>query len=273
MQANVGFQFYNGIYDVSTVAIVSNENRITTLLKTKLDEDYVAELVSDDVSHFILETTYPGLLIGSGLAHGVNKDDNDFKIGFSFDHTTGLPIISGSSVKGCLRSMFPNFDNHKNTEEEVKNVKASWLLKQIQNIDAPDFLTAYYEPSNTISLAEKETIVNLENEIFDGKVSNDFLSIYYRDIFMDAHICGANSEGYFLGTDYITPHLEPLKNPKPIKFIKILPNVAFLFQFDLKDGKLLSKKNKNNLFHKILLTIGIGAKTNVGYGQFKESII
>ena len=31
----------------------------------------------------------------------------------------------------------------------------------------------------------------------------------------------------------------------------------------------IEKKNKLKLFQKILLTTGIGAKTNVGYGQFK----
>ncbi len=270
MNQNIGFQFYTGIYDIGTT-ISSNENRIASLLKTKLSVYDAPELIKEDIQHFFLDTTYPGLLVGSGLAHGVNKDDKDFKIGFSFDHTTGLPIISGSSVKGCLRSMFPNFDKHTNTNDEVKNVKASWLLKQIENIDSPNFLYEYYEPNNIVTKAEKEIIENLENEIFEGKVGVDFLSIYHRDIFIDAQICGANAEDEFLGTDYITPHLEPLKNPVPIKFLKVLPNVGFLFQFDLKDGKLLTKENKAKLFKKILLTIGIGAKTNVGYGQFKES--
>lgn len=55
---------------------------------------------------FTLETIYPGLLIGSGYNHPKLKDTNDdFQLGFFFDHTTGLPIISGSSIKGMLRSV------------------------------------------------------------------------------------------------------------------------------------------------------------------------
>lgn len=55
---------------------------------------------------FTLETIYPGLLIGSGYNHPKLKDtNNDFQLGFFFDHTTGLPIISGSSIKGMLRSV------------------------------------------------------------------------------------------------------------------------------------------------------------------------
>lgn len=55
---------------------------------------------------FELTTIYPGLLIGSGYNHPKLKDNNDdFQLGFYFDHTTGLPIISGSSIKGMIRSV------------------------------------------------------------------------------------------------------------------------------------------------------------------------
>lgn len=54
---------------------------------------------------FELSTTYPGLLVGSGYSHPKLKDDKDFQLGFFFDHTTGLPLISGSSIKGALRSV------------------------------------------------------------------------------------------------------------------------------------------------------------------------
>ncbi|MDN5077920.1 type III-B CRISPR module RAMP protein Cmr6 [Aliarcobacter butzleri] len=55
---------------------------------------------------FKLTTIYPGLLVGSGYNHPKLKDNkDDFQLGFFFDHTTGLPIISGSSIKGLLRSV------------------------------------------------------------------------------------------------------------------------------------------------------------------------
>ena len=49
-----------------------------------------------------------------------------------------------------------------------------------------------------------------------------------------------------------------------------MPNIGFQFNFHLKDG-LLTKEQKEILFKKIILTIGVGAKTNVGYGQFSET--
>jgi hypothetical protein len=79
-------------------------------------------------------------------------------------------------------------------------------------------------------------------------------------------------EGRFLAGDYITHHEDPLKNPNPVMFLKVLPEVEFVFNFKLNDSKLiqaLTANNKLNLFKQILLDLGIGAKTNVGYGQFK----
>ena len=60
----------------------------------------------------------------------------------------------------------------------------------------------------------------------------------------------------------------------PVMFMKILPQVEFNFNFKLFDSKVLSKliaEKKKQLFKHILLDIGIGAKTNVGYGQFDIS--
>ena len=47
-----------------------------------------------------------------------------------------------------------------------------------------------------------------------------------------------------------------------------MPNVVFKFSFDLKDSKSLNitKKQKEELFKSIILDLGVGAKTNVGYG-------
>jgi CRISPR-associated protein Cmr6 len=97
-------------------------------------------------------------------------------------------------------------------------------------------------------------IESLEEEIFEN-----------GDIFFDAVII---SSGKILGDDYLAPHKDdPLKNPIPLRFIKIMPNVTFRFDFELGDG-VVTKENKAILFGAILHDLGIGAKTNVGYGKF-----
>ena len=88
-----------------------------------------------------------------------------------------------------------------------------------------------------------------------------------NDIFFDAF--AIKSKGKILNDDYITPHKSELKNPIPLRFIKVSPEVTFRFEFRLSDAGI-KKEKKLNLFKQIILDLGLGAKTNVGYGKFKE---
>lgn len=176
---------------------------------------------------------YPGLVTGVGINHEVGIE-GEFKLGVHFDWTYGMPVVYGSSVKGVLRSYFKEFyvpKDNQPTEEEAFN------------------------------------------DIFEGSGK----SIYDRDIFFDAVIVKADKKGRILCSDSITPHKDPLKNPIPITFMKIAPGCTIEFRFKLvdtkitKDGKeyVLKAEEKEKLFKEILTTVGVGAKTNVGYGQLK----
>ena len=173
----------------------------------------------DNAIGFELTTTYPGLLIGSGYNHPkLKNNDDDYQLGFFFDHTTGLPIISGSTIKGVLKSVIKN----------------------------REFMKEIYK--TTIPL-----------DIFEDNKTR----------FYDAYIVKtANKDKKIFGSDYITSHYsdEPngeFKDPNPIKFLKILPEVTFKFQFKCEESYL-------ETFKKIILDFGLGAKTNTGYGQFRE---
>ncbi len=128
----------------------------------------------------------------------------------------------------------------------------------------------------------KSKILSLVMSIFEGIKDHTksypqerFYSIYNRDIFYDAIITNPGKEGKIVVTDSITPHIKDglsyeqsmLKNPNPLLFLKVLPNVEFTFHFSLTENRL-SKEHKIKLFKYLLLTLGIGAKTNFGYGQF-----
>jgi len=111
--------------------------------------------------------------------------------------------------------------------------------------------------SEYLELKTQKEIEELETEIFDN-----------GDIFFDATIIKADKDGRILNDDYLTPHGDnPLKNPIPLRFIKVLPELTFRFDFDIADG-LITKNQKSELFQKILEDLGLGAKTNVGYGKF-----
>jgi len=223
--ANIGWLFYKDYFsdiNYSNLEDKSNEKTIEAkvkniLLQTPSIED--TEVLGN--AHFKATTTYPGLILGSGNAHELPGIKGQAILGFSFDYTSGLPIISGSSIKGVLRSAF------KHT----------------------DYIKEYLDDSIDVT--------GLEKEIFDN-----------RDIFFDANIIEADGLSKILGDDFLAPHGEDLlKNPVPLRFIKVLPNITFRFDFELNDG-VISKSSKLKLFQNILDDLGLGAKTNVGYGKF-----
>ncbi len=187
-------------------------------------------------SSFTLKTTYPGLLIGSGYSHELPDIKGQAILGFNFDYTSGLPLIAGGSIKGLLRSAF-----------EYQEYIIELLEKQKIRID---------------------NIKDLEVEIFGQENKSDNIE-QGNDIFFDASIIKGNDNRKILADDYITPHKEAIKNPIPLRFLKVLPGVTFKFQFLLKDG-IIKKEQKLELFKEIILDLGIGSKTNVGYGKFQE---
>lgn len=80
--------------------------------------------------------------------------------------------------------------------------------------------------------------------------------------------------------EFITPHSDIIKNPIPINCLKVKPGVSFEFGFYLNDCQLsdglqitdglkITVKEKIELFKTILTDVGIGAKTNVGFGQLE----
>lgn len=197
---------------------------------------------------FDLTTTYPGLLIGSGLAHGTGMD-HDLKIGLSFDYTTGLPYVAGSAVKGVLRSLFPSLAKEISKEDRMRIDYLNEKCQKKLSADEWKKLTAMLFDANQAGTAPS------------------------RVLFFDAMIIDStNQSGQILGEDFITPHKSPIKNPIPLQFLKVLPGVTFRFAFrmDNRVGKL-TVEQVGALFRAILLDVGVGAKTNVGYGQFKTN--
>lgn len=224
-----------------------------------------------------LITTYPGLLMGSGYLHEIGLE-GELKLGLSFDHTTGLPCIPGSSVKGVLRNAFfvadgryvqSILDDIRSGEREVSPAIKEMIEAFVQL--GEDKLKAKEDQSNSTIL----------DAIFSGiDEHGEPLKSYNRDVFLDAFpVESQNKNGEFLSNDYITPHINrttpemsPFTDPVPLQFMKVLPNVSFQFNFILTDQGL-KKELKMELFRQILLDLGIGAKTNVGYGQLDEEFM
>ena len=256
---NFGYWYYRRYFDTLRIngkGEVVNFSEFNKGDHDKLKEvKIIPEMPCEDfgkglIETFELKTTYPGLVCGIGYHHEVNKpksngnqtDKEDsaevYNLGMYFDYTFGLPVIPGSSIKGMLRSAILEWGIL-----EDKDVLKKCGFGEGKDIDGTTFI----------------------EKVFEGKG----LSIYDRDIFLDAVPVGTPKQ-YLFGEDYITHHPHPLQNPKPVRFLRVNPGVTYQFRFILKDHGGFSAEFKLKLFKEIICTFGLGAKTNVGYGQFVE---
>lgn len=289
---NLGWLYYKEYYEgldkvlknnpsKDSIALFFKEKREEFLTKSrvKFEEWNYADTLTG-ASSFPLVTTYPGLIIGISNIHRSLGEKSEIKLGLQFDYTTGLPYIPGSSVKGTIRSMFPYSlgETPKNKfvdKEEYRKERFGYIRELFKGQD--------YGNGNEC-LTDRE-IQALEFDIFTNSDGEKAFESGKRDLFLDAFPDVSQKETKLLDVDYVTPHYpDLLKEPVPIQFLKIGPNITFKFQFILhdtylSDGKAYKEKEnlssykkisaelKETVFKQILLDIGIGAKTNVGYGQ------
>lgn len=256
------------------------EEEIANINAELLKETFVLEdrvPYGSKCSSFDLKTGYPGLLIGIGNQHESKQEKatGEFVLGFCLDYVTGLPYIPGSSIKGLIRSAFN--EKVKNHQEYVMS-----LLSE-RGFGGDDIF--WGTGREYLSDTGKKMCKAIESCIFDGIVNGKSLPIGKRDIFYDAQIVERN--GKIILPDTIAPHASSLGKgeqkyamPVPINFIKVGPEVTFKFIFRLHSSEIqldginkkyvLTEKQKLFVFQDIIMDLGIGAKTNVGYGVLDE---
>lgn len=251
--ANIGYQFYHSVGIPGFV-----EEQVESAIS--VNTDVLEVLGYADYSVVNMKVQAPGLLIGSGLAHGLPGSEEDVKTGLQFDYTSGLPVIPGSSVKGVIRSAFPTIKEDKEQSNEADAEKLNYIKSLIADI--PEFSSFRFEDKD---------ILELGNQMFN-----------HGDVFADALLVGYGTRmkqhgpvKQVLTEDYITPHTGgPLAQPIPIKIVKVAPGVTFAFCFKFNEtkigAKVVSASMKKALCAAILQDLGVGAKTNVGYGVLKE---
>ena len=251
--ANIGYQFFHSVGIPGFV-----EEQVESAIS--VNTDVLEVLRSADYSVVNMRVQAPGLLIGSGLAHGLPGSEEDVKTGLQFDYTSGLPVIPGSSVKGVIRSAFPTIKEDMEQSNEADAEKLNYIKSLIADI--PEFSSLVLEDND---------ILELDNQMFN-----------HGDIFADALLVGYGTRmkqhgpvKQVLTEDYITPHTGgPIAQPVPIKIVKVAPGVTFAFCFKFNEtkigAKVVSASMKKALCAAILQNLGVGAKTNVGYGVLKE---
>ena len=150
-------------------------------------------------------------------------------------HIYGIPYIPGSAVKGVLRHWWlqENFVNAQGKIDEDKALKNSDFLAVFGSQEQRgevQFLDAYPDPEKF-------------------HFATDIMNPHYPD--------------YYSGSKPPTDH----QNPRPIPFLTI-EKTTFRFAFLAKDQNPLDELKKR--FQEALELKGVGAKTAVGYGYFRE---
>ena len=151
-------------------------------------------------------------------------------------HIYGIPYIPGSAVKGVLR--------HWWLQENEDFVDDKGKIDEAKALDNPDFLAVFGSQERR------------------GEVQ--FLDAYpAEEVHLATDIMNPHYPDYYGGNKPPTDH----QNPRPINFLTV-QETTFRFAFLAKDQNPLNELKKR--FQEALELKGVGAKTAVGYGYFRD---
>lgn len=193
---------------------------------------------------------------------------------YTFSPTDYIALFSDSIKRFVLYTTYPG------TIVGLGNLHSYSTKNALKLGFTFDYVTGQpYIPGSTIKGILKHAFMNFdENEkspisVFENHDKASLIKCLFdecRVIYYDAVISKDNN-GTVLDIDYITPHPSEISNPKPIEFLKIKPNVGIEFRFEFIDlPETLNENELLNLFKEVLMIVGVGAKTSVGYGGMIE---
>ena len=254
-KGNFSYYFYVDYFLGINYKAIENDRQNVKLLNRKTQEliDFVFNSKPQKIGNvnFEMKTKAPGLIAGIGYPHSIDKIKGGLKFGFSLDYTTGIPYIPGSSIKGVVRDVLGIDD-----DERIQRLRQE-IKKHPEKKEENELMI---ENINRMKPQKEAFLKKITGEKFED-IKKELFS---EDVFLDAFLVAENEK--IFDDDFITPHRELFKNPVPIRFLKIKKDVRFLFNFDFNKNARLKEK----LIKEILKNIGVGAKTNMGYGRFEE---
>ena len=254
-EKNERTEFYKKVYDD-----MKKNSAVAKLLEKKhcFQMDYVRRMEQQGFLACAFTGTLDSALItGLGEAHPSETS-------LVLDHTLGIPYIPASGIKGMVR-----FSHSKGLLFDNDGHYTDIFVNEILKKGSPEFI---------LDEANKETRIPL---FFGGNAENSTnKSIDKRRgsvIFFDAYPVAVPE----LHSDIINPHYSQYYgddnkppgdylDPVPVKFLTVAPETLFVFRF-LFDPE--SAEHKDQFFKavkNVLTKEGIGAKTAIGYGRFKQ---
>ncbi len=168
-------------------------------------------------------------------------------------HIFGVPFIPGTALKGVVSSYYIE----RNRENLTKGMEVANSQRKRENKREYKTLEEYAmnEDANYIEL--------FGNENQKGKLT--FLDAYPTTFpNLEIDIMNPHFGDYYDGK---TPPADWL-SPKPIKFLTVAKDTEFIFAFKTDKSNLIPEVK--TLIKESLQDFGIGAKTSVGYGYFKN---
>lgn len=158
-------------------------------------------------------------------------------------HVYGIPYIPGQAIKGVIRNYVINKD------EDYDNLEKKAL-------ESDEFINLFGGKKQGNSGVKKA------GQNYQGKV-----------IFFDAF---PQNDNYIIEKDVMTPHYKDYyetgkkaptddMKPVPIEFL-VVKNSIFKVYIAIKKGNDINKEKVKNLFFETFKFMGVGAKTNLGYG-------
>jgi CRISPR-associated protein Cmr6 len=203
---------------------------------------------------FRLETP---LVLGLGDEHPTEK-------GFRFDWTLGIPFIPASSLKGVVR--------------------LAWLVSHLNGLSSPEEAEAFCRRLTNDKLEEAESLPEDALALFGcggdrsrrGRVI--FLDAYPQDLpRLKAEIMTCHYRDYYEGKRGPTED----QQPNPQKFWAVDPfrdearkqPLTFVFRLLLAPEIAQNPGQKKRLLHALEAALqkhGLGAKTAIGHGRFRQ---
>lgn len=205
-------------------------------------------------------STATRLIIGIGGA-------SVYEVGLTLHHVYGIPYIPASAIKGLTRSWMiqSQFENDEGKALGDKEFCDLFGCPSEWKDDEKKVHKSYYEE-------HKERYNKLPGErqgstiFFDAfptsvpKIEEDVMNVHYPDYY----------QGKTPPTDF--------QSPNPITFLTVAKDTPFQFLVGVKENveserstyeEMIGKAE--NLLISALTSHGIGAKTAVGYGYFKQN--
>lgn len=188
---------------------------------------------------------------------------NIMEWGFSFDWTTGVPWLPGSSFKGTLLS-YIEFLIGKPVEKLDDKMKepvpllmypdVKWTYKDIINVFGPQ--------GENIPQSKRDTGDIVFMDVFPNNFSN-----------YDIDVIAPHNRKYYSDPDKNLP--DDKDDPLPLHFIVVPPDTLFKFMYRFRNDCKFSDEKKKEIIEKVDALIvetgqnyGFGAKTSSGYGFF-----